>query len=104
MSYLMHCFGRLLPAVCSGLAHTRSSTTAFTAMPRVAVVGGGLAGLMCAQELQSAGIAVHVFDMGQRGPGQLLTSCFLLCNLSALLSRQPMQCCVQCCGASPVGA
>ena len=43
-----------------------------TAMPRVAVVGGGLAGLACASELQGAGIAAHVFDMGSRGPGQFL--------------------------------
>jgi predicted NAD/FAD-dependent oxidoreductase len=41
------------------------------ALPRVAVVGGGLAGLACASELQGAGIAAHVFDMGSRGPGQL---------------------------------
>ena len=72
VSSLMRCLGRLLPAARSGLVHARSSSTAYTAMPRVAVVGGGLAGLMCAQELQSAGVAVHVFDMGRRGPGQLL--------------------------------
>ena len=77
----MRCLGRLLPAVRSGLVHARSTSTTHSAMPRVAVVGGGLAGLMCAQELQSAGVAVHVFDMGKRGPGQLLTplSCLSTC-------------------------
>ena len=67
----MRCLGRLLPAARSGLVYSKSSSMAHTAMPHVAVVGGGLAGLMCAQELQSAGVAVHVFDMGKRGPGQL---------------------------------
>ncbi|MEB3329340.1 MAG: FAD-dependent oxidoreductase [Candidatus Sericytochromatia bacterium] len=36
--------------------------------PRVAIVGGGLAGLSCAQRLQAAGHTVEVFDKG-RGPG-----------------------------------
>jgi hypothetical protein len=36
--------------------------------PRIAIVGGGLAGLSCAQRLQAAGHAVEVFDKG-RGPG-----------------------------------
>ncbi|MEB3221278.1 MAG: FAD-dependent oxidoreductase [Candidatus Sericytochromatia bacterium] len=35
---------------------------------RIAIVGGGLSGLSCAQRLQAAGHAVEVFDKG-RGPG-----------------------------------
>jgi predicted NAD/FAD-dependent oxidoreductase len=37
-----------------------------TAAPRVAVVGGGLAGAAAARELVSRGAAVTVFDMGRR--------------------------------------
>ena len=38
---------------------------------RVAVVGSGISGLICARELHQAGSAltVELFDMGMRGPG-----------------------------------
>ena len=66
----MRPFSRLLhsarPSACVSVM-----SSPVTASPRVAVVGGGLAGLTCASELQGAGIAAHVFDMGSRGPGQL---------------------------------
>lgn len=58
-------------------------------MLRVAVVGGGLAGLTCAHNLQSNGVATHVFDMGTRGPGQRLArhhTCSATCVCSALLA------------------
>lgn len=91
----MRCLGRLLQPVRVGLVHTRSNSTVHSAMPRVAVVGGGLAGLMCAQKLQSTGVAVHVFDMGKRGPGQLQTSfsslpsCLRYCALGRVLQCVP---------------
>ena len=36
---------------------------------RVAVVGGGLAGAVCAETLALRGFDVHVFDMGRRATG-----------------------------------
>lgn len=41
--------------------------------PRFAVIGAGLAGLTCAQQLQNAGLSVEVFDKA-RGPGGRLSS------------------------------
>ena len=38
------------------------------AVPRVAVIGAGLAGLVCAERLIGQGWAVTAFDKG-RGPG-----------------------------------
>ena len=40
---------------------TQASTSSSSTLP-VAVIGGGPAGLMAAQELVQAGYAVHVFD------------------------------------------
>jgi predicted NAD/FAD-dependent oxidoreductase len=40
---------------------------------RVAVIGGGLAGLVCARDLQASGALVTVFDKA-RGPGGRLTT------------------------------
>ena len=36
---------------------------------RVAIVGGGLAGMMCADTLANRGFDVQVFDMGRRATG-----------------------------------
>lgn len=41
--------------------------------PRLAVIGAGLAGLTCAQQLQNTGLNVDVFDKA-RGPGGRLSS------------------------------
>jgi predicted NAD/FAD-dependent oxidoreductase len=41
---------------------------------RVAIVGGGVAGLVCARELASLGIRSVVFDTGERGPGGRLAT------------------------------
>ena len=38
-------------------------------MRKVAVVGGGLAGMVCAESLATKGFNVHVFDMGRRATG-----------------------------------
>lgn len=37
---------------------------------RVAVVGGGIAGLFCASTLARFGYSVTVFDMGKSAPGE----------------------------------
>lgn len=44
-------------------------TTEFPNAPRVAIVGGGLAGLACAIELASHRIHSTVFDTGEHGVG-----------------------------------
>lgn len=44
-----------------------------TSSPRFALIGAGLAGLTCAQQLQRAGLSVEVFDKA-RGPGGRLSS------------------------------
>ena len=36
---------------------------------RVAIVGGGITGAVAASTLSAAGVEVHVFDQGRRGPG-----------------------------------
>ncbi|MEM6453738.1 MAG: FAD-dependent oxidoreductase [Acidobacteriota bacterium] len=46
----------------------RTTRPALRRPPRVAVVGGGIAGLACARVLADHGLAVTVFDKG-RGPG-----------------------------------
>jgi NADPH-dependent 2,4-dienoyl-CoA reductase/sulfur reductase-like enzyme len=40
------------------------------ATKRVAVVGGGVAGLFCASTLSQYGYAVSLFDMGKAAPGE----------------------------------
>ena len=42
--------------------------------PRVAVIGGGVAGLSAAQSLLRNSVAVTVIDMGGRGPGGRVAS------------------------------
>jgi choline dehydrogenase-like flavoprotein len=46
-----------------------SQSVSGQAMPQVAVVGGGIAGLVCATELAKQGCRVQVFDMGRHNPG-----------------------------------
>jgi phytoene dehydrogenase-like protein len=41
--------------------------------PKVAVVGAGVAGLVCAKELEKAGFDVEVFEAGQRVGGRVQT-------------------------------
>lgn len=53
-----------------GSATARAATVAG---PRVAIVGGGLAGLLCAWRLRGAGIASTVYEAGQRVGGRVLT-------------------------------
>lgn len=36
--------------------------------PRVAIIGGGLSGLVCAQECLALGLDAHVFDTGVQNP------------------------------------
>ena len=40
---------------------------------KIAVVGAGVSGLMCARELARAGSSVHIFDKGRRPAGRLST-------------------------------
>lgn len=42
-------------------------------LPRVAVVGAGIAGLMCARTLADHGLVVTVFDKGRRAGGRMST-------------------------------
>lgn len=50
-----------------------TTTTTMKAQPgpagRVAIVGGGIAGLACAKELQALGLSPVVFDTGVHAPG-----------------------------------
>lgn len=48
-------------------------TTPSPDAPQTAIIGAGLAGLTCAQELASAGHAVTVFDKGRRPGGRMST-------------------------------
>jgi predicted NAD/FAD-dependent oxidoreductase len=41
---------------------------------RVAIIGGGIAGLVCARELARLGVRSTVFDTGERGPGGRLAT------------------------------
>jgi len=54
---------------CFTLRASASSSSAAAQQPRVAVVGGGIAGLVAANELQSHGAHVTLFDQGIRAPG-----------------------------------
>jgi predicted NAD/FAD-dependent oxidoreductase len=40
---------------------------------KIAVIGGGIAGLTCARELQNAGLQVVLYDKGRRPGGRLVT-------------------------------
>lgn len=51
-----------------------SWTKPMPAAPRVAIIGGGLSGLACAQQLAKQGIASVVFDTGAHGPGGRLAT------------------------------
>lgn len=55
--------------------------------PRIAVVGAGMAGLACAQRLQSAGLEVLVFDKGRRAGGRMATRRLPLPTGDALLDH-----------------
>ena len=52
---------------------TAPSPSPLARPPRVAVVGAGVSGLLCARALTEAGVSVIVFDKG-RGPGGRLSS------------------------------
>jgi ribulose 1,5-bisphosphate synthetase/thiazole synthase len=44
-------------------------STSTSGAPSVAVVGGGISGLVCATDLAAHGFKVSVFDMGKVNPG-----------------------------------
>jgi renalase len=89
-------------------------STSASGAPSVAVVGGGIAGLVCATDLASHGFQVSVFDMGKVNPGGRLAgpegalSVFRAgCRpalrgaaFKACAARSPLRCC-EGCGSSP---
>jgi predicted NAD/FAD-dependent oxidoreductase len=42
--------------------------------PRVAVIGGGISGLVCANHLKALGLQPTVYDTGKRGVGGRMSS------------------------------
>lgn len=57
---------------------TEQSNTSNTALPRVAIVGGGVCGLGIGWRLAQAGCAVEVFDQGEAGRGATWASAGML--------------------------
>ena len=53
----------------SSSAAAASMSTSTSGAPSVAVVGGGISGLVCATDLAAHGFQVSVFDMGKINPG-----------------------------------
>lgn len=51
----------------------RTSRPAIAKPPRVAIVGGGIAGLACARTLRDHGLSARVFDKGRRPGGRCAT-------------------------------
>lgn len=63
--------GRPAPSV---LPATEASIPAADERPQVAVVGGGIAGLVAAYELERSGLSVHVLEMSERLGGRIATA------------------------------
>lgn len=58
---------------CGGGGGTARVASTARGTPRVAIVGGGLAGLLCAWRLQGVGIASTVYEAAGRAGGRVLT-------------------------------
>jgi renalase len=56
-------------------------------IPRIAIIGAGIAGLACARRLHSAGIAVELFDKARRAGGRMASRTLTLTTGTTLLDH-----------------
>ncbi|GMH40713.1 hypothetical protein BSKO_08617 [Bryopsis sp. KO-2023] len=80
---------------CAGSAAQRPKSN--TSMPKhtkaqVAIIGGGLSGLACAQKLKDLGISSTVFDTGKNAPGGRCSSREIVQDGHVLRFDHSMQC------------
>ena len=56
-------------------------------IPRIAIIGAGIAGLACARRLDAAGCAVELFDKARRAGGRMASRALVVADSTTLLDH-----------------